>query len=174
MIEPATGQECAAENIRSGDNPEEGLANQRRRPGRLVAVRELIVEYATSLGVDLSFQHLDEELATLETFYECILVAREDDGVAGCIALRRIDDEICEMKRLYIRPQFRGRGIGRQLVQAIIDAARTRGYARMRLDTLPSMGDAMRLYESFGFADIPPYRYNPVEGSRYMELRLAP
>ena len=138
----------------------------------LAAVRELITEYAASLGVDLSFQHIEEELATLETFYEMILTAREAEGIAGCIALRRVNDDICEMKRLYIRPQFRGRGIGRQLVQAIIDAARARGYARMRLDTLPSMGDAMRLYESFGFVDIPPYRYNPVEGTRYMELAL--
>jgi len=139
----------------------------------LAAIRELILEYATSLGVDLSFQHIEEELGTLETFYEVILVAREDDGVAGCVALRHIDDELCEMKRLYIRPHFRGRGIARALVQAIIDLARARGYARMRLDTLPSMRDAMRLYESFGFVDIPPYRYNPVEGTRYMELLLS-
>jgi len=138
----------------------------------LAAVRELITEYASALGVDLSFQHIEEELATLETFYETILTAREAEGIAGCIALRRVDDQTCEMKRLYIRPHFRGRGIGRRLVQAIIDVARARGYARMRLDTLPSMGDAMRLYESFGFVDIPPYRYNPVEGTRYMELTL--
>jgi len=138
----------------------------------LAAVRELINEYAASLGVDLSFQHIEEELASLATFYEVMLIAREDEGIAGCIALRRIDDDTCEMKRLYIRPRFRGRGLARALVQAIIDAARERGYARMRLDTLPSMGDAMRLYESFGFEDIPPYRYNPVEGTRFMELRL--
>ena len=138
----------------------------------LAAVRELILEYATSLGVDLSFQHIEEELATLETFYNSILVAREEDGIAGCIALRHIDDAVCEMKRLYIRPHFRGRGIARRLVQSIIDDARARGYASMRLDTLPSMGDAMRLYESFGFVDIPPYRFNPVQGTRYMELNL--
>ena len=138
----------------------------------LAAVRELIVEYASSLGIDLSFQHLEEELATLDSFYTVMLVAREPEGIAGCVALRHLDDAICEMKRLYIRPQFRGRGIGRALVQAIIDAARARGYTRMRLDTLPSMQDAMRMYESFGFADIPPYRFNPVEGTRYMELTL--
>ncbi len=138
----------------------------------LAAVRELIIEYASSLGVDLSFQHIEDELASLETFYNAILVANEHDGLAGCVALRHIDDDVCEMKRLYIRPHFRGRGIGRQLVQAIIDAARARGYARMRLDTLPSMNDAKRLYESFGFADIPAYRFNPVEGTRYMELEL--
>jgi len=138
----------------------------------LAAVRELILEYATALGVDLSFQHLDDELSSLETFYDAILVDREDDAIAGCVALRRIDDDVCEMKRLYIRPHFRGRGIAPRLVQAIVDDARTRGFTRMRLDTLPSMQDAMRLYESFGFVDIPPYRYNPIEGSRYMELIL--
>lgn len=138
----------------------------------LAAVRELILEYATALGVDLSFQHLDDELSSLATFYDAILVAREDNGIAGCVALRRIDDDVCEMKRLYIRPHFRGRGIARRLVQAIVDDARARGFTRMRLDTLPSMQDAMRLYESFGFVDIPPYRYNPIEGSRYMELIL--
>jgi len=138
----------------------------------LATVRELILEYAQSLGVDLSFQHLDEELMDLGTFYDLILLARQDDGVAGCIALRRIDADTCEMKRLYIRPQFRGRGIGRQLVDAIIDSARLRNFKKMRLDTLPSMQDAMRLYESFGFVDIEPYRFNPVEGSRYMELTL--
>jgi len=138
----------------------------------LAAVRELIIEYGASTGVDLEFQGFSEELASLETFYDAIFVANEPEGTAGCIALRRIDDATCEMKRLYIRPQFRGRGIGRALVQTLIDAARARGYARMRLDTLPSMHDAMRMYESFGFADIPPYRFNPVEGTRYMELTL--
>jgi ribosomal protein S18 acetylase RimI-like enzyme len=138
----------------------------------LAIVRELILEYAQSLGVDLSFQHLDEELADLATFYELVLIAQEQEGVAGCVALRRIDEAVCEMKRLYIRPQFRGRGIGRQLAGAIISAARARNYKRMRLDTLPSMQDAMKLYESIGFADIEPYRYNPIAGSRYMELAL--
>lgn len=139
----------------------------------LVAVRELINEYAASLGVDLSFQHIEEELETLPAFYETMLIAREPEGIAGCIALRRVDDEICEMKRLYVRPHFRGRGLARALVQAIIDEAKRSGYARMRLDTLPMMRDAMRLYESFGFIDIPPYRYNPVAGTRFMELALV-
>jgi N-acetylglutamate synthase-like GNAT family acetyltransferase len=104
----------------------------------LTIVRELITEYASSLGVDLSFQDLDHELATLETFYELVLLARDDDRVAGCVALRRIDEEICEMKRLYVRPAFRGINLGRKLAQSIIDAARERGYKRMRLDTLPT------------------------------------
>ena len=131
-------------------------------------VRQLIREYAASLGVDLSFQHIDEELRTLETYYELILIAKD----AGCIALRRIDGETCEMKRLYIRPSFRGTGLGRELALRLIGEARSRGYKRMRLDTLPMMQTAMKLYESLGFRDIAPYRYNPIEKSRYMELSL--
>ena len=135
-------------------------------------VRELILEYAASLGVDLAFQDFEHEVATLETYYELMLVARVDGEVAGCVALRRIDGEVCEMKRLYIRPRFRGRDLGRALAEAIIAEGRTRGYKRMRLDTLPSMSTAMALYESLGFRDIAPYRFNPIAGSRWMELAL--
>lgn len=135
-----------------------------------MSARELILEYARETGVDLSFQHFDEEIASLDTFYEAILVAGDD---AGCVALRRIDDEVCEMKRLYVRPAFRGRGVASALVRAVIERARERGYKRMRLDTLPTMTEAMALYERFGFRDIPPYRYNPIEGSRFMELALV-
>ena len=135
-------------------------------------VRALLLEYAASLGVDLAFQDFDHELATLETYYELMLVARVDGDVAGCVALRRIDDATCEMKRLYVRPSFRGRNLGRALAEAVIDAARKRGYARMRLDTLPPMRSAMALYESLGFRDIAPYRFNPIAGSRFMELEL--
>jgi ribosomal protein S18 acetylase RimI-like enzyme len=134
--------------------------------------RELIVEYAQSLGVDLDFQHFDDELSSLATFYEVIFIARVDGALAGCVALRRIDDAICEMKRLYVRPSFRQYGLGRKLANRLIDEARTRGYKRMRLDTLPSMTSAMSLYESLGFADIAPYRYNPIAGSRWLELLL--
>ena len=131
--------------------------------------RELILEYAASLGVDLSFQHFDEEIATLDSYYEVVFIARD----AGCIALRRIDDETCEMKRLYVRPPFRGTGLGRDLALRLIEEARTRGYKRMRLDTLPTMGKAQRLYEQLGFRDIEPYRENPIAGSRWMELSLV-
>jgi ribosomal protein S18 acetylase RimI-like enzyme len=117
-------------------------------------VRELIAEYANSLGVDLSFQDLDRELSTLESFYELILLAHDDDRVAGCVALRRIDDEICEMKRLYVRPAFRGINLGHRLASRIINAARERGYQRMRLDTLPTMTAAIPLYRSLGFVEI--------------------
>jgi ribosomal protein S18 acetylase RimI-like enzyme len=138
----------------------------------LSIVRELITEYANSLGVDLSFQDLDHELATLDVFYELILLARDENRAAGCVALRRIDDAICEMKRLYVRPSFRGHDLGRKLAERIIDEARQRGYQRMRLDTLPTMTAAIPLYRSLGFVEIAPYRFNPVEGTRFMELAL--
>jgi len=138
----------------------------------LSIVRELITEYANSLGVDLSFQDLDHELATLDAFYELILLARDETRAAGCVALRRIDDAICEMKRLYVRPAFRGHDLGRKLAERIIDEARQRGYQRMRLDTLPTMTAAIPLYRSLGFVEIEPYRFNPVEGTRFMELAL--
>ena len=136
-------------------------------------VRELILEYAEALGVDLSFQHFDEELERLESFYELILTAHWDVELAGCIALRRIDETTCEMKRLYVRPPFRKYGVGRALAEALIENARERGYRAMRLDTLPTMGAAMNLYESLGFEDIAPYRHNPIEGSRFLELLLC-
>jgi ribosomal protein S18 acetylase RimI-like enzyme len=139
----------------------------------LSIVRELITEYATSLNVDLSFQDLDHELATLDEFYERILIARDEAQIAGCVALRRIDDAICEMKRLYVRPTFRRHNLGRRLAEAIIDVARQRGYQRMRLDTLPSMHAAIPLYQSLGFVEIAPYRFNPIEGTRFMELQLS-
>lgn len=138
----------------------------------LEAVRELLLEYSSSLGVDLAFQDFEHELATLETYYAVILIARDGESVAGCIALRRIDAETCEMKRLYVRPAFRGQDLGRALAVGIIAEARSRGYARMRLDTMPGMRSAIALYESLGFHDIPPYRYNPVVGTRFMELSL--
>jgi ribosomal protein S18 acetylase RimI-like enzyme len=139
----------------------------------LQVVRELILEYASALGVDLSFQDLDRELATLASFYELILVANQGDRAAGCVALRRLDQTTCEMKRLYVRPEFRGHNLGRTLAERIIDEARRRGYSRMRLDTLPTMTTAIPLYESLGFVEIAPYRFNPIAGTRFMELRLS-
>ncbi len=132
------------------------------------AARELILEYAAGTGVDLSFQGFQDEIATLETFYDAIFIAPG----AGCVALRRLDAGTCEMKRLYVRPQFRGTGLGRDLASRVIEEARSRGYRRMRLDTLPTMHSAMKLYESLGFHDIEPYRYNPIEKTRYMEVDL--
>lgn len=135
-------------------------------------VRELLREYAEGIGVDLSFQDFENEVASLATFYDRILVARSDDDVAGCVALRHISDITCEMKRLYVRPAFRGSGTGRALAVGIIEEARRRGYTRMRLDTLPTMREAFALYESLGFHSIAPYRHNPVDGTKYLELEL--
>jgi N-acetylglutamate synthase-like GNAT family acetyltransferase len=140
----------------------------------LDAIRRLLREYAAWLNVDLSFQGFEEELAALPGEYAPpsgrLLVAEgEDAEIAGCVALRRIDDEICEMKRLFVPERFRGSGLGRRLAEAILDEARAIGYRRIRLDTLPQMGSAQRLYESLGFREIEAYRFNPVAGTRYLE-----
>lgn len=138
--------------------------------------RALILEYASSLGIDLSFQDFEKEIADVSAFYEAMFAATVGAGFsppAGFVALRRIDDETCEMKRLYVRPEHRGRDLGRKLAERVIEEARSRGYKRMRLDTLPSMQSAMKLYASLGFVEIEPYRFNPIEGSRFMELRMS-
>ena len=138
--------------------------------------RSLFAEYAASLGIDLGFQHFDEELMDLTAQYSlpngCLLLAFHGDETAGCVALRRLDGDVCEMKRLYTKPRFRSLKIGRLLVEKIIEEARRLGYGRMRLDTLPSMVRAQALYKSLGFGEIAPYRFNPVGGTVFMELRL--
>jgi ribosomal protein S18 acetylase RimI-like enzyme len=131
------------------------------------AVLELFREYAAGLGVDLSFQDFEAELADPLDFYELVLVTE-----GGCVALRRIDQETCEMKRLYARPEARGSGLGRRLAEALIAEARARGYRRMLLDTLPSMAAARALYAKLGFHETEPYRFNPIDGTTFLELFL--
>jgi ribosomal protein S18 acetylase RimI-like enzyme len=146
--------------------------------GRLSQVRGLFEEYAASLGVDLCFQGFEEELAGLPGSYSPpsgrLLLAVQDDEAAGCVALRRMEQDVCEMKRLYVRPAFQGLGIGRMLVERVIEEARDAGYRRMRLDTLPTMISARALYRRIGFHEIAPYRSNPVEGVTFLELDLKP
>ncbi|MFX1537785.1 MAG: GNAT family N-acetyltransferase [Promethearchaeota archaeon] len=143
---------------------------------QLDQVRRLFKEYTESLGFDLDFQDYEKELAELPGEYSPpdgqLLLAMEGERIVGCVALRKFSDKICEMKRLYVQPEFRGRGIGKRLAKAIITEARKIGYTSMQLDTVPWMKEAITLYKSLGFKEISPYRYNPIEGALYLELIL--
>jgi putative acetyltransferase len=148
----------------------------------IAEIRRLLREYESETGTDLCFQNFEEELAGLPGSYTppsgrlLIAMARiggSESSPAGCVALRPLDEGICEMKRLFVRADFRGTGLGRRLAMAIIAEARAIGYRKMRLDTLPQQADAHRLYAFLGFHEIGPYRPNPIEGSRFLELDLA-
>ena len=169
-------------------------------PHELDATRAIFRDYATSLGIDLAFQNFESELASLPGEYAeprgvllLALVATADTAVpvnaqplqrangtlahvAGCVALRPLDStdypNAAEMKRLYVRPEFRGVGLGRQLAEAVLDAARGAGYACVLLDTLDDMESARALYEDLGFVEVPPYYHNPIPGSHYLKVDL--
>ncbi len=146
-------------------------------PPETDTVREIFREYARDLGIDLCFQGFEAELAGLPGAYApprgCVLLAEEAGAVLGCVALRPIDALAGEMKRLYVRPQGRGRQLGRRLAESVCERARAAGYGCIRLDTLSTMNAALALYGSLGFRDIPPYVFNPIEGARYLELDLG-
>jgi len=162
---------------------------QAAAPAEIAAVRALFEEYAAWLGFDLGFQGFAEELATLPGDYApppgrlYLAECRDDPGAgpapgagsvpfAGCGALRPLEADVCEMKRLYVRPAYRGRGVGRRLATALVEEARAIGYRCMRLDTLDTMTEANTLYRALGFRDIPAYRYNPFGNAVYLELDL--
>lgn len=142
----------------------------------LRCARALFEEYAASIGFSLSFQGFDRELAELPGRYAPpsgrLLLARVDGALAGCVALRTLDVRICEMKRLFVRGDFQGRGVGRRLAREVVEQARAAGFAAMRLDTVPAMRAAIGLYESLGFRDVAPYTENPIAGARFLELSL--
>lgn len=141
-------------------------------------IKELFLEYATWLDFPLCFQGFDEELATLPGKYSLpngrLYIAYWNNEPAGCIGLRKLNDGICEMKRLYVRPAFRGNNIGKKLVEKIIEDAKSGNYSLMRLDTIKDrMGNAVEIYENFGFIEIEAYYNNPDPNTLYMELDLT-
>jgi GNAT superfamily N-acetyltransferase len=136
----------------------------------------MLEEYVGWIGLDLAFQAIDAELAGLPGDYAppagALFVVTGERGLAGMIGLRPFDPGICEMKRLFVRPEARGRGLAKQLIAVALDEARRLGYSEIRLDTLPMMGDAQSLYVSLGFRDIAPYYDTPIAGTRFMAKRL--
>jgi len=158
-------------------NQTELTVTQAQSSAQIGQIRELFLEYADSLGFSLCFQSFDQELAGLPGDYAPpagrLLLANYEGQLAGCVALHPLDRETCEMKRLYLRPAFRGKGLGRALTHRILEDARAIGYRRLRLDTVePVMKDAVAMYRRLGFQEIAPYRANPMPGTLYMELDL--
>lgn len=145
--------------------------------GMIEAVRGVFREYERAIGVSLCFQGFERELAELPGAYApprgALLVALDGGEVAGCVAFRPVDEATCEMKRLFVRPAWRGTGLGRRLALEIMDAARRAGYGRMRLDTLPTMTAAAGMYESLGFVEMEPYYESPIAGTRFMGVELG-
>jgi GNAT superfamily N-acetyltransferase len=140
--------------------------------------KDLFVEYASQLGVDLSFQNFSNELEKIRTEYGpptgvIILVFDEEENAIGCFAIRKFQDSVCELKRMYLRNEFQGKGIGKVMLKKAITIGSELGYERMRLDTLPTMESAIQLYSKVRFYEIEPYRFNPVQGTKYFEIQLA-
>lgn len=146
-------------------------------PDDFSAVRGLFEEYAAGLGVDLCFQGFAAELAGLPGLYAApgggVWLAEVDGELAGCVALRPLSDELAEVKRLYVRPAFRGAGVGRALAERVLQVAAGKGYRGVCLDTLPSMLGAIRLYQTLGFAEVDPYYRNPVPGALFLGRELG-
>jgi len=151
--------------------------SEARWPDDRATVEALFREYVASLAEDISFQNVDEELGTLPGKYArpggVVLIARDGAEAAGAIAYRMVEPGVCEMKRLYVRPAFRGTGLGRELANELIEDARAGGYRTMLLDTLASMSSARALYRDLGFVPVPAYYDNPLPGVAYMALELA-
>src|SRR5215213_2674610 len=150
---------------------------QAETPAQVAQARELFIEYSEWLGLDLCFQNFGTELAELPGAYAPpvgrLFLVFSDERLAGCVCLRKIGEGVCEMKRLYVRPEFRGQGLGRRMAAHLVEEARAAGYRLMRLDTLPAqMSEAIGLYRSLGFREIWPYYHNPVVGALFMELEL--
>lgn len=147
------------------------------QPEAIAICRQLFEEYQRGLGVSLCFQGFDRELAGLPGDYApprgALLLALDGESAAGCAALRPLDDGHAEIKRVYVRPEYRGAGLGRALTEDVIARARRLGYASLKLDTLPQLVEAQRLYERLGFVDIPRYNDNPVDKVRFMALTLS-
>lgn len=138
---------------------------------------KLFKEYASLLGIDLSFQNFDQELREIQTQYsrpDGILILAYDEAKLpiGCFGIRKFEDSICELKRMYLKKEVRGKGIGKKLLKKAIEIGENLTYKHMRLDTLPSMNSAIGLYTKMGFYEIKPYRYNPIEGTKYFEIQL--
>jgi ribosomal protein S18 acetylase RimI-like enzyme len=146
-------------------------------PGEFKIAKDLFEEYGASLSVDLCFQGFDEELQTMHTQYNlpkgCLMLVYENEKAIGCAAIREYEKNSCELKRMYLKQECRGKGIGKKLLQLMSDKAKELGYTKILLDTLPQMKEAQHLYKTFGFKQIDPYRFNPVEGTVYMEKFLA-
>ncbi|MGD0712228.1 MAG: GNAT family N-acetyltransferase [Bacteroidales bacterium] len=139
--------------------------------------KALFLEYAGSLEFDLCFQHFDKELDEIQIQYGShsggIVLLKSNEDYAGCAGIRKFDEDIAELKRMYIKPSFRGCGFGKPLLNAAIDLAQSLGYKKMRLDTISTMKAAIKLYIEAGFKETEPYRFNPVEGVRYFEMDIS-